>query len=66
MNAMAGGFPFSLLMLLPAFFWILGLYLMLRFLRAIEGGVRAHDRIADALEQVAAARAHQASGERAT
>jgi uncharacterized membrane protein len=60
MNAMAGGFPFSMLMLLPVLFWVVSLYLMLRFLRAIEDGVRAHGRIADALEQVAAARAKQA------
>ena len=53
MNAMAGGFPFSLLMLLPALFWVVSLYLMLRFLRAIEEGARAQSRIADALERTA-------------
>jgi uncharacterized membrane protein len=63
---MAGGFPFSLLMLLPVLFWAVSLYLMLRFLRAIENGVRAHSRIADALERTAAAKPAQAFGDRAT
>jgi|GEM_PF-5146747 len=66
MNFMADGFPFSLLMLLPSLFWVVSLYLILRFLRVFEEGVRAHGRIADALEQASAVRAKQTVGERAT
>lgn len=59
----ANGLPFSLLMFLPILFWIVGLYLILRFLRAFEEGARAHGRIADALEQRSAVRSKQTFGE---
>jgi hypothetical protein len=44
---MIGG-PFLLILLWLAG-WIFGIYLALRLLRAIERGVAAHERIADAL-----------------
>jgi len=38
-----------LLLLLPVVVWLVVLYLLVRFLRAFERGVDAHERIADAL-----------------
>ena len=33
----------------PVVVWLIWLYLIVRFLRAFEAGVRAHERVADAL-----------------
>ena len=53
MNFGMPGLPFLpfLLMLVWLGVWILGIYLVVRFLRAIERGVDAHERIAHALER---------------
>ena len=48
MNFGMGGMPF-LIILLWLGGWILGFYIIFRLLRAIERGVDAHERIADAL-----------------
>lgn len=44
-----GFFPPWGMLLVPIFFWLVSLYLILRFLRAFERGVRAHEPIADSL-----------------
>ena len=38
-----------ILLLIPVAVWLVALYLILRFLRAFERGVYAHERIADSL-----------------
>ena len=48
MNWAFGGAP-SLMLLIPLISWAVSIYFILRFLRAFERGVRAHERIADAL-----------------
>ena len=48
MNFGFSGAPL-LLLLLPVVVWLVVLYLLVRFLRAFERGVYAHERIADAL-----------------
>ena len=50
MNFAMNGFPF-LLMLLWLGAWVLGFYIIYRLVRAIERGVDAHERIADAMER---------------
>ena len=45
----------ALLFLLPVVVWLVALYLLIRFLRAFERGVYAHERIADALTRQLAA-----------
>jgi hypothetical protein len=37
------------LLLIPIIVWLVALYLIVRFLRAFERGVYAHERIADSL-----------------
>jgi len=55
----------ALVFLLPVVVWLVALYLLIRFLRAFERGVYAHERIADALtKQLAAPRSRP--DERAT
>lgn len=39
----------GVLLLIPVISWVVTLYFILRFLRAFERGVQAHERIADAL-----------------
>jgi hypothetical protein len=41
--------PAALVLLLPVVVWLVALYLLVRFLRAFERAVYAHERIADAL-----------------
>ena len=48
MNIGFGGAS-ALVFLLPVVVWLVALYLLIRFLRAFERGVDAHERIADAL-----------------
>ena len=48
MNFAMNGAPF-LFILFSFGGWILGIYIVFRLLRAIERGVEAHERIADAL-----------------
>jgi hypothetical protein len=48
MNLSFNGAP-SFLFLIPVISWLVTLYLILRFLRAFERGVRSHERIAEAL-----------------
>ena len=45
----------GLMFLVPLISWIVSLYFILRFLRAFERGVRAHERIADELSSSASA-----------
>jgi hypothetical protein len=53
MNFGIGSAP-VLLLLLPVVVWLVVLYLLVRFLRAFERGVDAHERIADVLTRQAA------------
>jgi hypothetical protein len=39
----------SVFLLIPVVVWLVALYLLLRFLRAVERAAYAHERIADAL-----------------
>lgn len=39
----------GLVFLIPIISWAVSLYFIIRFLRAFERGVRAHERIADSL-----------------
>lgn len=57
MNFNVDGLPFALpfLMLVPFAFYVALLYLIFRLLKAFESGVRAHERIADALGKSASA-----------
>lgn len=48
MNLSFDGAP-GLMFLIPLISWAVSLYFILRFLRAFERGVRAHERIADSL-----------------
>jgi hypothetical protein len=48
MNVGLNGWP-ALFMVAPVVVWIIWIYLIVRFLRAFEAGVRAHERVADAL-----------------
>jgi hypothetical protein len=65
MNFVLNGVPY-LAVLLPVTVWLVTLYLVLRFLRAFERGVYAHERIADALNQSLRGPAALRSDERAT
>jgi sensor c-di-GMP phosphodiesterase-like protein len=51
MNFGFGAFPAFLFFLMPVALWLVGFYLVLRFLRAFERAVSAHERIADALSR---------------
>jgi hypothetical protein len=48
MNFVLNGAP-MLMLVVPVVVWLVALYLILRFLRAFERGIYAHERIADAL-----------------
>lgn len=48
MNFSFNGAP-GLMVLIPLISWAVSIYFILRFLRAFERGVRAHERIADSL-----------------
>lgn len=50
MNIGFNGAP-MLLLLVPVIVWLVAFYLVLRFLRAFERGVYAHERIADSLSK---------------
>jgi hypothetical protein len=39
----------GIMLLIPVAVWLIWLYIVIRFLRAFERGVRSHERIADAL-----------------
>ena len=39
----------GIMLLIPVVVWLIWLYIVLRFLRAFERGVQAHERIAGAL-----------------
>ena len=39
----------GIMLLIPVIVWLIWLYIVVRFLRAFERGVHAHERIADAL-----------------
>lgn len=48
MNFGLNGWP-TLFMIVPVVVWLIWIYFIVRFLRAFEAGVRAHERVADAL-----------------
>jgi len=55
MNWSFNGAP-GLMFLIPIISWAVSLYFIIRFLRAFERGVRAHERIADSLASSSASR----------
>jgi hypothetical protein len=64
MNLSFDGAP-GLMFLVPIIAWAVSLYFIVRFLRAFERGVRAHERIADSLASSPASRSRSAFDERA-
>ena len=59
MNWLFNGAP-GLMFLIPIISWAVSLYFIVRFLRAFERGVRAHERIADALASSSTSREDRA------
>lgn len=63
MNWSFNGAP-GLMFLIPLISWAVSLYFILRFLRALERGVRAHERIADSLAPSSSSRGKGAIDDR--
>jgi hypothetical protein len=65
---MNSSFPAAsgLMVLIPVIVWLIWLYIVVRFLRAFERGVRAHERLADAIVSSAPVRSARPFDDRIT